>query len=356
MTNDEALVERVRHKVRGSTYAVIGEGEAQISKPTVGDIGGSDRVTPARVLREGDKLVVYRCEQTGKLWLRFSDEFVDGRFEALPARDEAVPASGGVEGDLVSRAEVLRIIRRLGDQDADLALYGAEDNARAREYGEAAATRACCAIALMPSHAPMAAREIRAEIIRLMRKEFDPKPPNYSGYSWDDNAEAVADSIIKALASSTPAESAGGGVVAIARFLKERDEALFTGDGFDGTDAERLDSAREITALATNATASPVSAEPVAWEVRPIGDKGWHLTRDGEPRMGYERRPLYASPSPDTGEGAIRAEDVRDALIGSGLIYESSTDGLCYVGLREDVEITPSMIEDIAAAIRARGL
>nr|WP_066733838.1 hypothetical protein [Bradyrhizobium sp. CCH5-A9] len=213
MTNDEALVERVRHKVRGSTYAVIGEGEAQISKPTVGDIGGSDRVTPARVLREGDKLVVYRCEQTGKLWLRFSDEFVDGRFEALPARDEAVPASGGVEGDLVSRAEVLRIIRRLGDQDADLALYGAEDNARAREYGEAAATRACCAIALMPSHAPMAAREIRAEIIRLMRKEFDPKPPNYSGYSWDDNAEAVADSIIKALASSTPAESAGDGVV-----------------------------------------------------------------------------------------------------------------------------------------------
>ncbi len=53
--------------------------------------------------------------------------------------------------DLVSRAEVLRVIRSLGNQDADLALYGAADNARAREYGEAAAIRACCAIALMPS-------------------------------------------------------------------------------------------------------------------------------------------------------------------------------------------------------------
>lgn len=55
------------------------------------------------------------------------------------------------EADLVSRAEVIDILRRLGDQDADLALYGAADNARAREYGEAAATRACCAIALMPA-------------------------------------------------------------------------------------------------------------------------------------------------------------------------------------------------------------
>lgn len=64
----------------------------------------------------------------------------------------AKPAAGGdVADDLVSRAEVLRVIRALGDQDADLALYGAADNARAREYGEAAATRACCAIALMPA-------------------------------------------------------------------------------------------------------------------------------------------------------------------------------------------------------------
>ena len=56
-----------------------------------------------------------------------------------------------VEGDLVRRGDVLRVLRTLAGQDADLALYGAEDNARAREYGEAAMTRACCAVAIMPA-------------------------------------------------------------------------------------------------------------------------------------------------------------------------------------------------------------
>lgn len=60
-------------------------------------------------------------------------------------------------GDLVSRAEVLRVLKRLGGQDADLALYGAEDNARAREYGEAAMTRACCAVAIMPASPDLSA-------------------------------------------------------------------------------------------------------------------------------------------------------------------------------------------------------
>ncbi len=73
---------------------------------------------------------------------------------------KAAPAEGEENAtDLVSRAEVLRVIRTLGEQDADLALYGAADNARAREYGEAAATRACCAIALMPTPAPAEGRE-----------------------------------------------------------------------------------------------------------------------------------------------------------------------------------------------------
>lgn len=66
--------------------------------------------------------------------------------------------------DLVSRAEVLRVLRRLGDQDADLALYGAEDNARAREYGEAAMTRARCAVAIMPSSAGMSEAELREAV------------------------------------------------------------------------------------------------------------------------------------------------------------------------------------------------
>jgi hypothetical protein len=36
---------------------------------------------------------------------------------------------------------------------------------------------------------------------------------------------------------------------AIAEFLKERDEALFTGTDFDADDAERLESAKEIIAI-----------------------------------------------------------------------------------------------------------
>lgn len=68
--------------------------------------------------------------------------------------DSIVALFASPQTDLLSRAEVLRVIRSLGEQDADLAMYGAADNARAREYGEAAATRACCAIALMPPASP----------------------------------------------------------------------------------------------------------------------------------------------------------------------------------------------------------
>lgn len=79
--------------------------------------------------------------------------------EARAALASPAATSAETQDDLVSRAEVIRVIRTLGDQDADLALYGAADNARAREYGEAAATRACCAIALMPRALAKAASE-----------------------------------------------------------------------------------------------------------------------------------------------------------------------------------------------------
>jgi len=69
---------RVRHKVRGTTYDVLGEGEAQVS------IG----VNNSRRLVEGDTMTVYRCVETGKLWLRFPDEFDDGRFEVLTPSPE----------------------------------------------------------------------------------------------------------------------------------------------------------------------------------------------------------------------------------------------------------------------------
>lgn len=65
---------RVRHKKRGTTYTVLGEAEVQISTAST-----------ARLLNEGDKLTIYRCEHDGKLWARFPDEFNGGRFEELPA-------------------------------------------------------------------------------------------------------------------------------------------------------------------------------------------------------------------------------------------------------------------------------
>lgn len=65
---------RVRHVRRGSEYEVLGEGEVQISNP-------EDLVRRySRILTEGDELVVYRACSDGKLWLRFPDEFADGRF------------------------------------------------------------------------------------------------------------------------------------------------------------------------------------------------------------------------------------------------------------------------------------
>lgn len=70
--------QHVRHLKRGTTYRVLGEGEVQISQ----EDAGLD--TPhARILEEGDSLVVYRCDQTGKLWLRFPDEFTGDRFERV---------------------------------------------------------------------------------------------------------------------------------------------------------------------------------------------------------------------------------------------------------------------------------
>lgn len=70
-----------RHKKRGSTYRVIGEAEAQVSKggwkfPT------KDGIQYVRPIQDGDRITIYQGED-GKLWARFTDEFNDGRFEAI---------------------------------------------------------------------------------------------------------------------------------------------------------------------------------------------------------------------------------------------------------------------------------
>lgn len=77
--------ERVRHVKRGTEYEVLGEAEAQISTQDYqsAKVCGEGR----RILREGEKLTVYRGSD-GKLWCRFTDEFRDGRFMPAP------PSSG----------------------------------------------------------------------------------------------------------------------------------------------------------------------------------------------------------------------------------------------------------------------
>lgn len=71
---------RVRHRKRGAIYSILGEAEMQVSTgwphPNL------------RNITEGEKVTVYRCEETGKLYARLSDEFSDGRFE--PITDEFI--------------------------------------------------------------------------------------------------------------------------------------------------------------------------------------------------------------------------------------------------------------------------
>lgn len=56
---------KVRHLKRGSTYEILGEAQLQT------DVSLSDL----------DRVVVYRCDETGELWVRRHAEFSDGRFE-----------------------------------------------------------------------------------------------------------------------------------------------------------------------------------------------------------------------------------------------------------------------------------
>ncbi len=73
---------RVQHVKRGSTYAVLGEAEVQISSGDFEDQTGH-RHKDRQLLAEGDKLVIYRSEKDGHLWARFPDEFNDGRFKEI---------------------------------------------------------------------------------------------------------------------------------------------------------------------------------------------------------------------------------------------------------------------------------
>jgi hypothetical protein len=55
------------------------------------------------------------------------------------------------------------------------------------------------------------AKLLRKELMRLMREDFDPTPPNWEGRDWDDNAEGVADKMLALLTPSvSPSAEARG--------------------------------------------------------------------------------------------------------------------------------------------------
>lgn len=65
------MIERYRHKKRGTTYTQVCVAVLQAEIPC----------------HESAALVVYRGED-GRFWARPHDEFHDGRFEALPPSSE----------------------------------------------------------------------------------------------------------------------------------------------------------------------------------------------------------------------------------------------------------------------------
>jgi hypothetical protein len=81
---DVGRLERVRHVKRGTVYDVLGEAEAQVSTGMWRHFGSGGWYE--RPVKDGRRLTVYRGED-GKLWVRFTDEFRDGRFQS--ARNEA---------------------------------------------------------------------------------------------------------------------------------------------------------------------------------------------------------------------------------------------------------------------------
>lgn len=66
-----------RHKKRGSVYELVGVGQLQAS-----DIS---------LLKDDAPMTIYE-DETGKLWVRHRDEFLDGRFEEIKEK-ECLPGS-----------------------------------------------------------------------------------------------------------------------------------------------------------------------------------------------------------------------------------------------------------------------
>lgn len=113
-----------RHVKSGRLERVIGEAKAQVSTGMLSmDIGPKyTRSRHYRPLHDGDRVVVYQGAK-GELWVRFPDEFNDGRFEPLSEETKEIVALGGAADPSAHDAEISAV--------ADAFRRGAETTKRA---------------------------------------------------------------------------------------------------------------------------------------------------------------------------------------------------------------------------------
>ena len=114
-----------------------------------------------------------------------------------------------------------------------------------------------------------------------------------------------------------------------------------------------------IQAFDAALSATEGEAEPVAWRVRPLGDKVWHLSNEA-PRLGYEGQPLYASsPSAPAGvkEQAIaHAIDLEQCslFVDSAPLKKSMTDAAAFLrALQPDTQAAAASAPAQADALPA---
>lgn len=118
-------------------------------------------------------------------------------------------------------------------------------------------------------------------------------------------------------------EKARERIEAIADILKQRDEALFTGDAYEADDDEREDTAEVILATLS---ATEGEAEPVAWR-HPTA--GWVSPDRGTIAMHCKKseapEPLYASPPSAPAGVKVKPLEWRHEIIGCGTPLRQSS-------------------------------
>jgi hypothetical protein len=255
----------VRHKQRGSTYRVLGLGQARISVPRTVAPGGyviatadcprkwrglPEDLKGISLIAEGDQMVIYRSEDDGSFSLRFTPEFEDGRFEDVAFHDavcapaESAPLEPGSPG-MATRfpdisAEMVEQVSRAIDPGywkwADVHFRGdlpgdAQNRERRLDIAKAAiaAVRPVCLAHVAPATLPRL-RGVSRDTAHSILVGFEQR-------LTDDDIRTLHE-ILK---TSTP--MAGGGRAPNRKFMvtdRVQDDAGFTGtvSNVDGDQVE----------------------------------------------------------------------------------------------------------------------